>query len=261
MYDYVKIFSGYYEAIQDLEESDRLKIYDAICRFGLYEEEPELSGVSKTIWKIIKPLIEANHKNSVNGKKGGRPPKKDTTKKPTTKSQDKKSSKSYKSMEDMGRDLVELFTKPQVNSLTDYPNNESNIMTSFIMSNSDEDIENDIEKLDIAYMKIRNHLVQTENIYSLTYKTTNKSKKDDVTKEIHKHTSFNRNSLQDLKADKGEIEFYDNYWDNCKDKTVTVMGIEYDINLSEQMFFLSGTKKTGNFTEGRILEEIWKLQK
>lgn len=92
MYDYVKFHKGYFEAIEDLQEREQLAVLKAILKYGLYEEETELSGVASTIWKIIKPMIDSNHENTNNGKKGGRPkkqtetPQKDTKKEKTTQS-------------------------------------------------------------------------------------------------------------------------------------------------------------------------------
>ena len=67
-------YASYYEAIKELEESDRLKVYDAICEYALNHKEIELGGVAKGIMKIIKPLLDSNFQkrmaNSENGRKG-----------------------------------------------------------------------------------------------------------------------------------------------------------------------------------------------
>lgn len=71
-------YRSFFEAISDLDDKERLPLYDSICRFSLDGEDAELSGMAKTLFKLIKPQLEANAKRYDDGKKGGRP-KKDTT--------------------------------------------------------------------------------------------------------------------------------------------------------------------------------------
>lgn len=68
-------YRSFYEALQDLKDKDRLKVYDAICELAMNNKETELTGMSKTIFTLIKPQILANTKRYENGKKGGRPKK------------------------------------------------------------------------------------------------------------------------------------------------------------------------------------------
>ncbi len=66
-------YRSFYEALQDLDDANRLVIYDAICALALDDQEYQLSGLANTIFKLIKPQVSANTKKYVNGKKGGRP--------------------------------------------------------------------------------------------------------------------------------------------------------------------------------------------
>jgi hypothetical protein len=68
-------YRSFYEALQDLPDQQRLEIYDAICNFSLNFQECELQGISSTIFKLIKPQLEANNKRFINGSK----PKKSKT--------------------------------------------------------------------------------------------------------------------------------------------------------------------------------------
>lgn len=43
-------YKSFYDALQDLKEKDRLKVYDAICDLALNENETKLTGVAKTIF-------------------------------------------------------------------------------------------------------------------------------------------------------------------------------------------------------------------
>ena len=62
-------YKSFYEALQDLKEKDRVKVYDAICELALNNNEIKLIGLSKTIFTLIKPQIMANTKRYENGKK------------------------------------------------------------------------------------------------------------------------------------------------------------------------------------------------
>lgn len=62
-------YSSFYEALQDLKDKDRLKIYDAICELALNNNEIKMSGLAKTIFTLIRPQILANKKRYENGKK------------------------------------------------------------------------------------------------------------------------------------------------------------------------------------------------
>lgn len=68
-------YKSFYEALQDLKDKDRLKVYDAICNMALNNIETNLTGISKTIFTLIKPQVLANNRRYENGKKGGRPKK------------------------------------------------------------------------------------------------------------------------------------------------------------------------------------------
>ena len=75
-------YRSFYEAISDLSTKGQLEVYQAIASYSLNFQEKELSGLPKTIFKLIKPQLNANNKRFLNGtqgadhgKKGGRPKK------------------------------------------------------------------------------------------------------------------------------------------------------------------------------------------
>ena len=76
MRDSFIFYRSFHEAIKDLGEEDRLITYDAISDYSLNSNIPELSGIPKIIFNLIKPLIDANNRRYLNGSKGGRPKKK-----------------------------------------------------------------------------------------------------------------------------------------------------------------------------------------
>ena len=68
MRDSFIFYRSFYEALCDLDDQSQLKIYQAIASYSLDFKEPELTGVESTIFKLIKPNLEANNKRYMNGK-------------------------------------------------------------------------------------------------------------------------------------------------------------------------------------------------
>lgn len=66
-------YRSFYEAIKDLKTKDKLLVYEAICELSLNQKELKLTGMSATIFKLIRPQILANYERYENGKKGGAP--------------------------------------------------------------------------------------------------------------------------------------------------------------------------------------------
>lgn len=70
MRDSFVFYESFYLAISELSAAQQSKIFQAICRYALYEEEPELKGPSAAVFKLVKPQIDANNRRYENGKKG-----------------------------------------------------------------------------------------------------------------------------------------------------------------------------------------------
>lgn len=71
-------YKSFYESIRSLDNETKLEIFEAICNYSLYENEPEFkSEVSKAIFTLIRVNLdkaEARYRASIeNGKKGGAP--------------------------------------------------------------------------------------------------------------------------------------------------------------------------------------------
>ena len=75
MRDSMIFYRSFFEAIKELELDKQAIIYTAIFDYGLNKIEPQLSGVTKTVWTLIKPQLDANYKKFENGSK----PKKSKT--------------------------------------------------------------------------------------------------------------------------------------------------------------------------------------
>ena len=72
--EYMPFFKSFEEAINDIQDTGvQLALYRAIVRYGLYGEEPALTGIASTLWKLIYPNLKNNRKQFENGTKGGAP--------------------------------------------------------------------------------------------------------------------------------------------------------------------------------------------
>ena len=72
----VVVLPSYYEAIKDLPDQERLQMYDAIVRYGLYGEISDLPPVLLSLFTLIKPNIDSS-KNRYRARveNGSKPPK------------------------------------------------------------------------------------------------------------------------------------------------------------------------------------------
>lgn len=70
MRDSFVFYESFYLAISELSAAQQSKIFQAICRYALYEEVPELKGASAAVFRLVKPQIDANNRRYENGKKG-----------------------------------------------------------------------------------------------------------------------------------------------------------------------------------------------
>ena len=61
-------YRSFYEAISELPKENQADSYNAIMRYALDQEEIELTGISKAIFSLVKPQLDANYKKYKNGK-------------------------------------------------------------------------------------------------------------------------------------------------------------------------------------------------
>ncbi len=68
-------YRSFHESAEDLTDVEYGQLMRAINEYALNETLPELTGVLKGFFKLIKPQLDANKKRRENGSKGGRPKK------------------------------------------------------------------------------------------------------------------------------------------------------------------------------------------
>lgn len=65
-------YRSFFEAIKGLPKEDQCLMFGAIADYSLDQIEPNLTGINKVIWTLIKPQLDANTKRFINGEKGGK---------------------------------------------------------------------------------------------------------------------------------------------------------------------------------------------
>lgn len=78
MRDSFIFYRSFFESFDGLSKKDKLILFDAVCNYALNDVEPELTGVPLSMFKLLKPQLDANIRRYENGCKGGRPKKTET---------------------------------------------------------------------------------------------------------------------------------------------------------------------------------------
>ena len=77
---------SYYDASRPMDDDMRLRLYDAILDYGIEGVTPTLEGIEQSMFALVKGNIDSSKSRYqacvANGKKGGRPRKERTRRKP-----------------------------------------------------------------------------------------------------------------------------------------------------------------------------------
>lgn len=65
-------YKSFYDAAKDLPAKQRGIFYDYIVNYAINGEEPTKNSIENTLFKLVKPQIDANKKRRENGEKGGK---------------------------------------------------------------------------------------------------------------------------------------------------------------------------------------------
>lgn len=66
-------YRSFKDCMNDLSDADKLVMYEAISDYSLNLKEPELRGFPKALFKLIRPILDANIQRWRNGCNGGAP--------------------------------------------------------------------------------------------------------------------------------------------------------------------------------------------
>ena len=61
------IYRSFFEAIKELPKENQAEVWNAVYELGLNGKRVDLKGISKTIFTLIAPQIDANYKKFLNG--------------------------------------------------------------------------------------------------------------------------------------------------------------------------------------------------
>lgn len=133
MRDSIVFYRSFYEAIKEIPLEEQGVVYNAIYGYALDGIEPELNGIAKAIFLLVKPQIDANNtryengkKGAEYGKKGGRPKNENPKETPTEPQENPKETPNVNVNENVNEnDLKEntkrkVFTKPTVEEVKAY---------------------------------------------------------------------------------------------------------------------------------------------
>lgn len=67
--DTMIVYRSFFESLKDCNKEVQADVWNAIFEMGFNQREVELDGISRTLWLLIKPQIEANLKRFLNGSK------------------------------------------------------------------------------------------------------------------------------------------------------------------------------------------------
>ena len=100
-------FHSFYEAAQGLKEKERLQFYEAISKYSILGDEPELCDVAKAMFLLVKPVLDKSREKSKSGKKGGEAKTKQTaskTKASTKQNESKSEATAKQTVSDISED-------------------------------------------------------------------------------------------------------------------------------------------------------------
>jgi len=74
MRDSFIFYRSFSEALTEADDATQLRLYKAITVYALSKEEPTLKDATeRIIWRLVKPVLDANWQRFENGCKGGAP--------------------------------------------------------------------------------------------------------------------------------------------------------------------------------------------
>lgn len=66
-------YKSFFEGLKPLDDGTYRRLSDALIKYALYDESPDLEGLEMTVFQSWKANIDASNRRKDNGKNGGRP--------------------------------------------------------------------------------------------------------------------------------------------------------------------------------------------
>ena len=107
----ITFYKSYYEACKEIPIEQREKIYAAIIEYAFTGASPELDGVLKALWIVIRPNIDNSIKKASAGSKGGKTPANVSEPKPSKKPEPKPEKPKKVVKPDPYQDIVDTIKK------------------------------------------------------------------------------------------------------------------------------------------------------
>ena len=191
MRDSFIFYRSFYEAAQDLEDSDRLKFYDAVLEYALNGSETLTERSSaRAVFKSVRPQIDVNNQRYENGKKGGRPKNQTITKPKPKRNQTKTKQKPNVNVNvnDNANDINKSHLDIALDNFKDHRKQLKAPMTDQaykMLLNKLEKLSGGDEEKKVAILNqsIENGWKGVFDIKSGEFKTKRGGKRDDITKE------------------------------------------------------------------------------
>ena len=120
MRDSVLFYRSFYDALKNIPSDERLKVYDAIMEYGMYDQDPDLDGVALAIFLLAKPQIDANNKRYENGCKAKKKRTVSETEANTKQDSSECEAKEKEQEKEKVKDNNKIFKPPSVDDVRAY---------------------------------------------------------------------------------------------------------------------------------------------
>ena len=146
--DSLVFYRSFYEALKEVDNDTKAQVYDAIFEYSLNFTEVKLQGLSRALFTLIKPQLDANNQRFNNGKKGGRPKKNETKEKPNNNQNETKTKPNNNQTITKAKPNVNV--NDNVNNISFVPQSETSLLIDLKYS---EDLPQ-YEKVALAFFNL-----------------------------------------------------------------------------------------------------------
>jgi hypothetical protein len=204
MRDTTIIYRSFYEAIKDLDKEKQLEVWNAIFEFSLNFNEVELSGISATVFRLIKPQLVANIGRYKNGKKPKKAKDKQNGSKTEAKdkqeiseteaNKNKNNNKNVnKNKKEYSQDILDFVKKYNDYMLLNFPDEMKGVRSGFDISCETIRLLIEVDKFTIEEIKETMGFCVTDDFWKDKVKSLaslRKKSNNDMTKFVNIRTKY-----------------------------------------------------------------------